>query len=147
MAGPHDLDPRSQLGNEHACLSEMLDNIRRTLAARNESRSAIAAKFQELNLVVLEHFEHEEQDGYFREVIERAPRLSERADALLSEHPAMAARLVALQTLAARRDEAVRWSTSLGKMFERFVECFRAHEYAENQLIQEAYTDDIGAED
>jgi hemerythrin-like domain-containing protein len=147
MGRSHELDPASQLGDEHACLREMLDNIRSTLIARNASRSAVAAMFQQLSLVVLEHFEHEEQGGYFTEVIERAPRLSERADALLSEHPAMATQLVTLRTFAARRDEPVQWFASLSEMFERFVECFRAHETAENQLVQEAYSDDIGAED
>jgi len=96
---------------------------------------------------VLDHFDHEESGGYFAEAIDAAPRLSERADALLAEHAQMAEQLVELQHRAAMQTTGARWRHALDHGFVDFMDRFLAHEEAENKLLQEAYFDDIGAED
>ena len=96
---------------------------------------------------VLDHFRHEEDGGYFREAIEIAPRLSERADGLLAQHPQMASQLVALQEHASKNDSSEKWWQPLNDMFDRFLHHFYEDVVAEYELLYDAYNVDIGAED
>jgi hypothetical protein len=59
----------------------------------------------------------------------------------------MAAQLVELQHRAAEDISGIRWWHALEHEFAIFLNSFSAHEEAENHLLQEAFHDDIGAED
>jgi len=132
---------------EHVHLRELLLSVRETLATGDAERERLAGRLDELAEQVLDHFEHEEEGGYFAEVIGVAPRLCERANALLREHAEMARHLSEMRHCAAERSRRSRWWEELREEFEKFFERFSAHEAAENVLLQEAYWDDIGAED
>jgi len=135
------------IGEEHLHLREIIFEFRVVLATRDATRRQVATRLKELTQQVLDHFDHEESGGYFGEAIDAAPRLSERADALLAEHAQMAEQLVALQHRAATQISSTRWWHALESDFIDFMDRFSAHEKAENALLQEAYFDDIGAED
>lgn len=132
---------------EHCHLRELLQSVHKTLAARRTGRDTIVAMLHELAKEVLEHFEHEETGGYFADAIDIAPRLSERAEELLGQHPCLAEQLAVMRRHADRAESNDRWWSELHRKFSEFSDCFRAHEAAENVLLLEAYNDDIGAED
>lgn len=132
---------------EHASLWEILDEARAALAERRARPQSIAEMLDELAQHVLDHFRHEETGGYFAEAIDVAPRLSERADDLLRQHPRLAAQLAQLRQYARRNDPSEAWWLRLSEMFTQFVSRFSEHECAENELLQDAYSTDIGAED
>ena len=50
-------------------------------------------RLSELAVILKCHFAHEEEGGFFKEIIDMAPRLSRRADELESEHDALLAEL------------------------------------------------------
>lgn len=143
---PRELTPH-EIRDEHAQLRELMIQVRLELAARKASRARIVAMLTALTDCVLEHFLHEETGGYFAKVLEAAPRLIPRAEGLCQEHPQMATRLEELHRVATGTADAALWWATLEAGFAEFLERFQAHEAAENALIQEAYCDDLGAED
>ena len=140
-------DGHSQVHGEHGHLRHLTDSILETMTARASSCQVIADMFSELNEHTLEHFRHEESGGYFSEALERAPRLSERADELLGQHPVIVEQLDELQTHATKPSSNETWWNELEQMFQRFLEVFEEHEVGENELLQNAFLVDIGAED
>lgn len=135
------------IDEEHVRLGKTMANLRRMLATRSGEPDKIAVVFHDLAQRILEHFEHEEHGGYFAEATEHAPRLKRRANELLDQHLQMASHVERLQELAATKKTSDEWWHVLQDEFGRFLECFRAHETAEDRLIQEAYGDDIGTGD
>ena len=137
-------EKQAQALDEHAQLRHFLSSIRATLAVRQSSSGVIAAMFAELAIHVQRHFEHEEEGGYFAEALELAPRLSERADELLAQHPDLAAQLCVLQEYANENDASDLWWQQFQETFDEFFHRFQAHEEAENALLHQAYSEDLG---
>ena len=48
--------------------------------------------------------------------------------------------------VASHESEAV-WRRDCDTLFDEFLRCFLAHEAAEHELMQDAYTQDMGAKD
>jgi hypothetical protein len=135
------------LSDEHSHLRQLVQEIRRTFARGGESQPEVLATLKHLNDVVLEHFQHEEAGGYFREAIEVAPRLKDQADGLLRQHPDLAKQLERLLSTATTGSPSASWWQAIAGEYDVFARTFDAHEQAENSLIQEAYTRDIGTDD
>lgn len=135
------------LCDEHLRLREMLESVRRAISYRPAPRHELGLLFRELAQHIFEHFEHEEAGGYFAAVIETAPQLRDRAGELLGQHPEMTAQLFELQEVVTNRSVNEQWWREVEELFARFLDLFARHEAAENALLQEAYGDDIGAED
>lgn len=93
---------------------------------------------------VTEHFRFEEQNGYMDVVRKREPRLERTIQHLAEEHRQLAGSLDSLIGEANK-------STSLGELLRNevreWIERVRLHESRENDLIQDAFNLDIGAED
>ena len=96
------------------------------------------------------HFTLEEAYGYFEDPIDVAPRLSEQADELRSEHGDLYADVVriseALQDLPLDRPTEDDLSM-LQQMCGEFLHRFDHHEARENALISQAFNEDIGVGD
>ena len=139
--------PAESLREEHAYLQEVLPRVWQALAARTAKPQKVVDMLEDLAQHVLDHFEHEEQGGYFADAIQAAPRLRKRIKGLLAEHTQMALQLIALHQCAASDSTGSSWWQELEAGFEAFYERFTAHEAAENRLSQEVYGDDIGTGD
>lgn len=139
--------PRSvtQLFDEHQQLRELLRTVQEAVAARR-SDVAVENLIGELAGQVAEHFRHEEAGGYFVEVIQVAPRLAHRAETLQQQHARLSEQLGGLRRLAKEAEQKGQWE-ELTTAMEQFCTTFQMHELAENQLLQQAYTDDIGVDD
>lgn len=96
------------------------------------------------------HFALEEAYGYFEDATEVAPRLSAQADALRGEHGGL---FMELCRLSDRAEElcygahSVRAMYEVAERFRAFDDRLRAHEARENELILQAFDDDIGVGD
>jgi hypothetical protein len=138
--------PTAVILDEHARLKNVLHNLHQALCAQAMDRAGVAGLVDDLVQQVLEHFQHEEQGGYFAEAIEAAPRLNDRANMLLGEHAEMARQLVTLQRRVTTEAAGPRWWRRLDEGYSAFVKQFLIHEAAENALLQEAYCEDIGTD-
>jgi hypothetical protein len=96
------------------------------------------------------HFALEEAYGYFEDAIEVAPRLSIKADRLRGQHADFYVEICDIADHAERllhREVPARSFTHVVARFDDFCEALRRHEAAENQLIQQAFNEDLGGWD
>lgn len=94
-----------------------------------------------------EHFEHEEQGGYFREVILVSPQLASHAAALLKQHACFMATVD--QLIAAVGTELVSTAvrSEISAEWQRFNSEFCQHEAGEVDLLQLVFNEDLGTGD
>lgn len=100
--------------------------------------------FREL---LFSHFRSEERDGFFEQIVARAPQLSRQADVLTREHAALLDELDRLiRSVQGVSGRPLCWQT-LGMSFDGFTKNLMHHESAENGILQQAYVDDLGTKD
>ncbi len=97
---------------------------------------------------LLRHMEIEESDGFLLPVRQRRPTLTRRVEDLLREHRDMTNSCEAIdhfmQTLKAPQPEDV---VVIRKKIDALLTELEQHEEAENKLVQDVFTQDIGAVD
>ena len=91
------------------------------------------------------HFRHEEAGGLREVILETAPRLAGRADALLEEHREFLAEVGDLieQCRSTLEGPVVEIRENVQVLSDRLA----GHDTAENELLSEAVLDDIGTGD
>jgi hypothetical protein len=93
--------------------------------------------------VIAQHFAKEEEGGYMTAPLEAAPHLSDRAAALLADHPRLLAEFDRLTTaLRACPVTYTRWSDA-HRDVQQAIDHLHAHEHRENELWQEAFDTDM----
>jgi hemerythrin-like domain-containing protein len=97
-----------------------------------------------MRAAVIEHFRIEEQDGYLNAVRKREPRLERAIQQLAEEHGQLARSLAAV---IAEARGATDVSDKLREKVRDWIECVRRHEARENDVVQDAFNQDISAED
>ncbi|HRX78197.1 MAG: hemerythrin domain-containing protein [Planctomycetaceae bacterium] len=133
--------------DEHEALHFSLRDLRWLLEDR-QSPEAVSQGLFEFSEHVKTHFVHEEEtEGFFDSVVDQAPHLKSRADALVEEHAAMLQQLAQLARFAQQGDGSNDWWSRMNDEFERFWQTFCRHERSENDLVQEAFHHDIGSKD
>lgn len=156
MPNPSDRTVEERIRQEHEELRELLGKVHRTLARRPHSPTDVLKMLQSLYCQLQLHFDEEEVGGLFVEICSLAPRLSERAEALRVEHAWLNNRLLELIQCAdsgCASDCANSDSNcdderlTLEAKFHEFSKELMQHERKENELLMEAYGDDIGASD
>jgi hypothetical protein len=96
------------------------------------------------------HFALEEAYGYFEDPVHVAPRLGRQADQLRNEHKRLYLDFCELVDRAERMfydEQHAALALWLGPEFLEFDQRLRSHEERENELIFQAYEDDIGGGD
>ena len=96
------------------------------------------------------HFSLEESYGYFDEPVSAAPHLCHQADRLRRQHEELFDVLRGIAQCASRAADdqsSIEESTRLVSSYLRFHEQLQTHESAENELIQDAFNEDIGVGD
>lgn len=133
--------------DEHEALHQSLRDLRWVLEDRQSPEEA-AQLLAEFSGHAQAHFVHEEEsEGFFESVVDQAPRLKNRADALIHEHSVMSTELAELTRYAKDSIDSAEWWATLSDGFESFWQSFCRHERLENELVQEAFHDDIGSKD
>ena len=133
-----------EIRKEHEELREVLGVVHRTLGKREAAVATVAEMLSLLGDDVAAHFSDEESAGFFDDVLDRAPRLSNRIDALRGEHQQLSATVARLQVVATNGDGSSDWWQQIETAFHDFSKELMHHETTENELLLEAYTDDIG---
>jgi len=136
-----------ELQAEHQELRDFFQEGTELLADPNWAVDDFFSLLAVLRRHLQEHFEHEEQGGYFREAILVSPQLAPRAAALLQQH----ARFMATvdQLIAAVGTELVTTAVRIEVIAEwqRFYGEFHQHEAGEVDLLQLVFNEDLGAGD
>ncbi|MDH3626683.1 MAG: hemerythrin domain-containing protein [Acidobacteriota bacterium] len=95
-----------------------------------------------------EHFVTEEQGPLYADLPTRRPRIASRVEALKLEHPGMLVEIdQIIDATGGLREAELYELRELNARIQLFVARLRRHEAAENELIFEAYWDDIGVGD
>ena len=93
------------------------------------------------------HFALEEAFGYFNDAIDTAPHLSEKAEELKADHSRLFVKIChicdAAETVL-HAPGSMSEVAAVADLFDVFAGRFHDHEARENQLILEAFDDDIG---
>lgn len=133
------------MARAHAVLQEQLGRLQRAAhAPRDAQPLELRNDLERVRTGLAEHFRFEEENGYMNHVLRRAPHLERKTEQLLQEHHALA------QTLDTLLDEASHPQQAGPVLRDRvlvWIEQVRAHESRENLLAEEAFNQDLTAED
>lgn len=106
--------------------------------------SAVLARLTAARADLRKQFAFEEEDGYMRAVMERAPNRERAIEVLRAEHRELAEALdsmVQAAALVVAAEEALRGEV------KSLINQVQKHEAAENALVQDVFSLDIGTED
>jgi iron-sulfur cluster repair protein YtfE (RIC family) len=132
---------------EHAKLRGLLHDLERILADRPGPVGEVVERLRQLRDLVDSHFEAEEASDCFPDLVNQAPRVSDRVKIMLAEHGELRAEIHKLvQGTEKCRGTAEDWDR-LAAGFQAFAARLMHHEQAENELVQEVFTEDIGSKD
>jgi predicted ATPase len=109
--------------------------------------SRFASLLAELREQLAMHFALEEAYGYFDDPVSVAPHLSEQVESLRLQHSQLyeeISRLAETSRDISRRNSDPRGVRQVADCFLAFDSRLQDHEEAENKLIMQAYTVDIG---
>lgn len=135
------------LAEEHADLRTMLRNLQTAFGERKASAEELASQLDKARKQLESHFAHEETGGYFQGVLDAAPHLSDRVGALKHEHPQFLSLLDQMRSRVTSHETEEVWRGDCDNLFGQFLKNFLAHEASEHELMQQAYSQDIGNKD
>jgi hemerythrin len=136
-----------RLADEHAQLRDLLKQMQTCFAEASASPDEATALLDNAREQLETHFQHEETGGYFRGILEASPHLRNRVAELEHEHVQFLALLDHMRARAASHDVEEVWRSDCASLFEEFRASLLAHESSEHELMQEAYSQDIGDKD
>lgn len=136
-----------KIQEEHRQLKSLLQQIETALAERSGPIDSVVELIGQLGHQLTKHFQTEEAGGYFSDALYEAPQLVNRANDLMLQHPKMTKSARKLAEAADPDADPERWWDQTCERFKAFQEELGKHERAEDLLIQEAYTRDIGMND
>jgi len=131
--------------SEHRALERVVERVEALLGRLAKGRAQPGEEVKAGGLVeelrgrLFEHLEAEETNRILEQAATVAPRFAEWVDRLLGEHDDLRAHTRALVAGTGSGD----W-TALHARFVEFRRVLRAHERAENEVVQRAYLEDIG---
>lgn len=142
----HEIFERNR--REHEELRESLATLHRVLTERKEPVMRVGEMFANLAQQIQTHFrEEEEGEGLFDQSVARQPRLAGRADALRDDHLKLTEQVRKLSEHAHHDQDQPDWWQRLADEFQQFSKDLMHHEHQENELVQDAYIQDIGSKD
>ena len=136
-----------QARREHEQLRERLKFLHHQLELRQVPLAEMERLLNEFRGRLESHFHSEEHEGFFDQVVSRAPQLSRQADSLSHEHVELLQGLDSLIGLAGCDTDQPQCWRVLTLRFEDFMKQLMHHESEENGMLQEAYSDDLGTKD
>jgi len=133
------------LGRAHAALLDDLRKLEESVDLPSGNGLAeVRTRLTATATHIAQHFRYEEQGGYMETLRKREPRLELAIQHLAQEHRLLSQSLDALRESAATATEV---DDLLRGHIQRWVNHVRQHETRENDLVQDAYNQDIGAKD
>jgi hypothetical protein len=141
-------DVADKIKQEHDSLRDKLGRIHSVLAGPKIATDQIAALLHEFHSALRVHFSNEEQaEGFFEQITSHAPRLSNQAGHLCVEHEELTRKAAELCQFAAAGCPSMSWWRELSNKCQQFSRQLMHHESDESKLLQQAYLEDISAND
>jgi iron-sulfur cluster repair protein YtfE (RIC family) len=132
---------------EHEQLRERIKFLHQRIDVRPASVDEIAKLLRELKEALVTHFRNEECEGFFDQIVTRAPQLSRQAQKLTHDHVDLLQQADALIHLAEQSAGEPICPATLAVRFHDFSKLLMRHESEENGMLQSAYQDDLGTKD
>lgn len=142
-----DVCPDSAIARQHIQIEALVEALHTRFEAGKKVTRNLVSLLNSLTAHLEMHFEMEEEHGYFEELIQRAPRLSDHVNTLLKQHSELLSESCKLVEIARKAFADDVESLELLERFKRFRLKLLGHEKAEIDLLQEAYTRDLGSKD
>ncbi|MBW3596714.1 MAG: hemerythrin domain-containing protein [Planctomycetes bacterium] len=141
-----------EIKEDNRRLHELWDETERLLASSPQEPSPrqVAEALGTLRDQLALHFSLEEAYGYFEDALDVAPRLSERAEELRSQHGALFLELCGIVERAEQwlyHETARDVLPAISRRYRRFLHALKEHETRETAMIMEALNDDVGVGD
>ena len=133
--------------SEHRELGSALANVRAEVASESRKKKTLEDLVTQLRELIEAHFAHEEFGGYLKEALDKAPRFTVQAAALQDQHEDLLEDIEKLRILVHSGVESPVWWSRVEADFRAFAARLLNHEHAENRIVQEAFTVDIGTAD
>ena len=140
-------DTLKRVQEEHRVLRELLVKVHQALTQHQQNIAEVSSLFNSLRNQIEEHFREEEEGGFFEQITDQAPRLEHRADEVRGEHAQLRDSISRLCFDVATGNGSEAWWQQLEEQFHAFSKELMRHEGHENELLQEAYQQDIGPSD
>jgi len=145
------IDITKQVDEEHQCIKRDLDRLKDSVMKEvsaeefSEWKLELKLRVHDLRSHIEKHFDLEEAGGFREEIRVVAPESMKEFDRLEGEHDSIIADLdqilADVKKIANQNDEIIK---DIQNQVKQFVSRLRAHEGAENVLIQMVYSQDIG---
>jgi hypothetical protein len=133
------------LGRAHDILLADLRKLEQAIRpARGDDLTELRKRLEATGSHIARHFRYEEENGYMPAVRKLQPRLERAAQQLVEEHAQLTESLEALIREAHALPEV---NETFCQKVREWVRSLRRHEGRENELVQDAFNLDIGAED
>jgi hemerythrin len=132
---------------EHETLREKLSRIHDVFTGSDPSRNEIRKLLEEFEEALVVHFSHEEEDGFFDEVVGYSPASAREADRLCVEHEELRKEAKELYRFATSGSPSMPWWRELAVRCHNFSRKLMLHENAENRLLQTAHQQELGVAD
>lgn len=132
--------------DDHKALKDQMAKIELTLQERNVSIAEASRVLAQFGDRLVQHFALEEEGGYFAEAMLQAPQLVSQANALMDQHAQLCTKIRNLAVISTSVEDEGRWK-EIQNRFAQFLAELRIHERSEDDLLQKAYVDDLGAHD
>lgn len=139
----------AQILSDHKDLRALLEALERHVALSAGSEAWIGGLRETLSSLVdlcSEHFQLEERIGLHVQLREQSPRLAFRLEKLLAEHSRILDALRTLVTDLPTETPAAREADALKERVRGVLEAVQEHERSENEVMMDAYWDDLGGE-
>jgi hypothetical protein len=134
---------------EHRELFGLMDEIRYRLAATQHDIRWLSSSITRLCDLVESHFLCEEQGGYLHEAVQVAPHLRDKAEQLHGQHQVLLDEVRSMRDFAAMGVQGTidAWCHAFRGRFDAFADMLHVHEAHEDDLVQQAFTQELGPGD
>lgn len=138
---------KSAIQRQHDLLNSLIDAIANRFQHDPSPSRNLVSLLNALAFHLQTHFEFEEADGYFGNLMEKAPRAVPIVERILREHREMLEEIEEMIATAKKDLNEKHDTHELSQQYAKFREKLEEHEHLENDLLQSVYTDDIGTKD
>lgn len=132
---------------QHHALRDILGELTPVLANSIWEPEELAELLKQLREHLREHFEVEEDGGYFHDALAILPQLRPQAVALQRQHAEYLATVERVLGRLAMEELAAETRRAIEVDLRKFVESMRKHDTDEVKLLQLAYNQDLGSSD
>ncbi len=138
------IDSRHTSDYQGCYLDSLLDALSRRFRKETQASRNLVSLLNALAVHLEMHFELEETDGLYENILWRAPRMTRKVDSLLQEHVLLISLVSNLVETAREALTTGSKTVELAESFDDFRHRLEKHEEKEREVLQESYLRDIG---